>query len=462
MEKISIVEFIDFLNNDIKTVKDKIILVPNSYTKIHLLLKSNKNIVNCIFEGTELFFYNTHEQNFYYKNNSNFGITFKNLIFKNINTNSIKLINISIIENHFNNSLLIEKSIINELTLRINIKQIDIIDSNFNNKIYLFLCIIEESLLISKSIFKELLFAQNDINILKIGDFKEGFSQENIKNYDVSNVIEKLIIKNSKIKDLQILNISNKINLLHIYSFQFYIENLQLNSLDFENLILSDFKNSKKIDVTNCNNFNGITINKINVSNLRLDNNNFFKIIKLNSIECNSLSIQKNFIDKINIIDLKIKNLEKLNLNTILILKKYFRDNGYLDEELKFNELEKNDLFKIKNIDWKDKIILFVKKISNHGTDWFKAVRVTLGISIIFYIIIFFILNDNSKYCDIYSSFFWNGFLKYLNITDYSNPLSEQKLPIKNFWANLIFYLGKIFLGIGIYETIISFRKYHK
>lgn len=111
----------------------------------------------------------------------------------------------------------------------------------------------------------------------------------------------------------------------------------------------------------------------------------------------------------------------------------------------------------------KDAFILEIANLfSRNGTNWFRALKVTLVGSLFFYSIFYWIYINNFEIGNFdfnQISNFFNGFTKFLIPTNFYNPLIEQRIFVTGFsWVSFI--LGKIFLSIGIYETIVSFRKF--
>lgn len=111
------------------------------------------------------------------------------------------------------------------------------------------------------------------------------------------------------------------------------------------------------------------------------------------------------------------------------------------------------------NTDW---WILKLNSISNsNGTSWWKGVKFTLAIWIVFFTL-YIIARDgwgdtfiftNDDYLKEFVRFFWLP----NSMDDINN--AEQKIT----FSTIIFYLlGKIFITYGIYQTISAFRKHNK
>lgn len=267
------------------------------------------------------------------------------------------------------------------------------------------------------------------------------FDKLNVDNVSViESEIKRLIVKKSSIIKKFDLSSNN------IGQFKFYETDL-----------------SEKCEVSFFDNFinNDFYLNSLKINNLTLYNNRFYSSIIIESIDIQSFMIKNNILDKNFIFsDNKIK--EDCDTDTYKVLKYFSQKNSDNQKYLNYNKLEQNSYLSDKQLSIDDRIIIYFKKyVSDFGTNWFRALIITLLFSlIIIYIPVFYILNKNY---DIFTNTFWNGYLRLLNITDYSNPfISDRKIPIDNGIANAIYFIGKIFIGIGIYEIIISFRKYNK
>lgn len=100
---------------------------------------------------------------------------------------------------------------------------------------------------------------------------------------------------------------------------------------------------------------------------------------------------------------------------------------------------------------------------SSHGCDWVRAICVT-----VFLTFIFFTLFVNNLDCIYFSPnkigvkyFFYEIFPFF---PQFLNPLHKiefmDKISSLGFWSGWIDLMGRIFIGIGIFEIIRSFRKY--
>lgn len=109
--------------------------------------------------------------------------------------------------------------------------------------------------------------------------------------------------------------------------------------------------------------------------------------------------------------------------------------------------------------------LLFFNRISNSfGISWARGVIFTMITAFAFYLLI--------NYCGTDSQLFefgwegwknfggvWKGFLNILNIFN----LNNQKIGMElNAFGETLFFLSKIFITFGVYQTIAAFRKYGK
>jgi len=167
-----------------------------------------------------------------------------------------------------------------------------------------------------------------------------------------------------------------------------------------------------------------------------------------------------------------IKYISKCDIKTIRNIKhQLLRSNNLIDFE-KFRSYELNsykNLLKKKNKKWfnnKDAFILTISSFySDNGLNWLKAVKNTIIVALFFYSILFCIHYFQTNYILLNTEnykIFFNGFFRFFILTDFYSPFEIKKIYINTPLEWIIFILGKIFIGIGIYEIIKSFRKYKK
>lgn len=309
---------------------------------------------------------------------------------------------------------------------------------------------------VSRLLLNELIL--NKISLFNINSFNILIKNNEINSLYLLDVNSKILScsYNKKILDLEIIdcNIINKITIDN----NKIIENLLIDSLYLED--------SKSTDISIWNNFitKDFQIFNLKIKSFRLSENRISSNLIINKFNVKILSFFNNIFEKNIIGNMKFIKISKADSETYRVLKHFANKNSDNTNYLIFNKLEQNELIKEGKLSSADYIILYFKKfISDFGTDWGRAFVVTFFLTlIIFYLPIFYFLKSNFVFCSIMTGEFWNGYLKFLNITDYSNPLKLDKTPITNGFINTWLFFGKIIMAVCIYEIIISFRKYHK
>jgi hypothetical protein len=143
-------------------------------------------------------------------------------------------------------------------------------------------------------------------------------------------------------------------------------------------------------------------------------------------------------------------------------LKKHFRSIADLIEANTFAniELEAYRLDPLKSISWWDKQILFWNYWSNkHGTSPGYALSF-IGLTTLVFSILLCIPIAGQLHWDIVNGFgpTVNLFFKVLMITNWKfAPYGTH-----SFWTLPILFVGRVFIGYGIYQFIAAFRKYAK
>lgn len=108
---------------------------------------------------------------------------------------------------------------------------------------------------------------------------------------------------------------------------------------------------------------------------------------------------------------------------------------------------------------FKDASILWATKWSSNFGNWFWALWFTILSGLFWYCILYRIENSGTFNLEKINEFFVGAFRFFL-VTDFFNPLENDRTYLENGWSWLIFILGKIFIAFGIYEMIQSFRKF--
>jgi len=133
---------------------------------------------------------------------------------------------------------------------------------------------------------------------------------------------------------------------------------------------------------------------------------------------------------------------------------------AYLDE-LRTIKPQK---FKSKLSKWGNIFILGVGYISNlNGRSWFTGIIFTLIIGLLFF---YLSLINTDTFCFSFEKMSWEGFNKSVGYyIEFMNPTHKSALLVaegSNNWVVLWDFVGKIFVALGIYQTIVAFRKYSK
>lgn len=239
------------------------------------------------------------------------------------------------------------------------------------------------------------------------------------------------------------------------------VKNLEKSKVEF-----------KKCNFLGMTNFNESKLNHIEITDCKFLDMSSFQ-------DCNffSCKIDRNIFEKNAFFDnVKIEKINSCNIRTIRNIKqqlnrtdnvidydkfKIYELNSYRSELKKDIKVEKKISKKISIII--DYTILFIGNFySLNGRNWLRAIIVTLLSALLFYTFLFLSENFQLELDSTQYNQFLTGYFRYLLVTDYYNPLIKKREYLENYYSWIPFLLGKIFIAIGIYETIISFRKFKK
>lgn len=326
------------------------------------------------------------------------------------------------------------------------------------------------------------------LNLKSTGDLiidKNTIHHIEIKNSSFNNVkILKNKIENSFLfTDNTIRHESNFISNRFKFS-DFTSSDLGKNSLntlnDYEDITLFEEVENKKtsnIKFSLCDFHKTVYFNNSQLNNLTIETTKFLESASFQEIKLNTISLERVIFEKNGFFDdIQITNPKDCNKRTFRVIKQQllktenkidydnfraFELNSHKEDlkaKLKTNPINRK---KIK----RDLTILRLTSFfSNNGTDWGKAIMRTISVALIFYSIFFMIHNFNKDIDFSMSSIntYLVGLFRYFLITDLHNPLLLKKEYLSSAIEWLPFVLGKILIGIGIYETVISFRKFKK
>jgi hypothetical protein len=234
-----------------------------------------------------------------------------------------------------------------------------------------------------------------------------------------------------------------------------------------------------RVKFKSCN-FNKYTyFNKSTLYDLHIDATKFQEFTSFQELELNSIFLDRTIFEKPAFFDdIEIHSLSKCNKRTLRNIKQQLlrADNKIDYDNFRAYELNSYKEELKKNIKLKPKAnrkklrrdltILRVNSFySNNGTDWVKAIKRTLFVAFFFYSIFYGIHNSERgiDFCNAsgYSEYFI-GLFRYFLLTDFHNPLAESRTYLTSIWEWIPFIFGKVFVGIGIYEILVSFRKFKK
>lgn len=117
--------------------------------------------------------------------------------------------------------------------------------------------------------------------------------------------------------------------------------------------------------------------------------------------------------------------------------------------------------------DFRDKVLLFLNKISNNfGTNWMAGVNFTIFIGLFTLLPIVWVIYFKYNYILYFDpslkgigNFLYN-FGQIINITEWSDiKIYGEEITG---WSYVWLFIGRIFIGYGYYQTIQAFRKYGK
>jgi hypothetical protein len=232
----------------------------------------------------------------------------------------------------------------------------------------------------------------------------------------------------------------------------------------------------------NCNDTNGDCIadfsgtvfekktffNKSTFKDIAIKNSDFKDMASFKELVVDNIEIERSIFHKGADFSLtKFKNADRETYRTIRSeLQKVNNKFEMLYYHAKELEIYRNELSWQQNFG--EKAMLTLNKYSNnYGLYWWRGVYFTLSIGVVFYVLYLSFLpslpfqwgwiswnsfisasNENIKY-----------FIKFLTITHDFEFMQSSNPTAVNY---AIDFIGRIFLGFGIYQTIAAFRKYGK
>ena len=191
-----------------------------------------------------------------------------------------------------------------------------------------------------------------------------------------------------------------------------------------------------------------------------------FTDVYVNSLDLEYSSIVGNFnVEKVEIDNyansqtlVKLKNEAIKKNDTIKALE-------YKGEEMKKYRRELKEKGTFKNL--KERFLITLNTCSNNnGQSWTRGLLFTLSWAVFFCLLLNCGVESSDK---LYFYYGWDGwdsykiilerFLAVINIFDFDNKSETLNLTL---FGNYLFFISKIFVGYGIYQTIAAFRKHGK
>lgn len=186
----------------------------------------------------------------------------------------------------------------------------------------------------------------------------------------------------------------------------------------------------------------------------------FFNVsLRLNETVIESIKIDNVYFSSmpLSLTNTQIKNIESEETARILKKEALKSNNDFLAAKFRAQELNwynKSKKWSYKEL--KEKIPLLLANYSNsYGTSWWKGVKFTIIVWIIFYTL--FVLSRDGWG----NTFIWTNekylidAVRFLWVLNGTSELNDSTA-----WSIIPFLLGKILIGYGIYQTIAAFRKH--
>ncbi|RKS42524.1 hypothetical protein BC962_3249 [Gillisia mitskevichiae] len=463
-------DLFDILADEEREDHNNLIFVISQSTNYDLSKVSSFNrFSNCKFEGERIDFSNWSvtadsdlQPSFHFKNCELFNaIYFKDCFVQELNFSEISgtiknlhLASMKIGFFHFQGEKKPEQQIFDEINLTINNCEIEYNIDFLNLK--------------SKG---NLLILESKIELLKIHN--STFERIDIDKNKFKNEFQftSNVMRNSYFKN----NVFQKSN----FSLTDFGLDSEFSSNDFEGTALFEKlknENRTRVKFKSCNFFKYTYFNNSKLYELNIETSKFQEIVSFQELELNSVIIDKTIFEKPAFFDdIQIHNFSKCNKRTLRNIKQQLlRADNKIDydnfrahelssykEELKI-KLKRKKGYNRRKIR-RDLSILKVNTFfSNNGTDWVRALKRTIFVAVFFYSILYIIYNSSRQFDLSGYNEYLTGLFRYFLLTDFHNPFVVDKVYFLSIWQWIPFVIGKIFIAIGIYEILVSFRKFRK
>jgi len=247
-------------------------------------------------------------------------------------------------------------------------------------------------------------------------------------------------------------------------------------NVDTKLIILDNFFNYGRLffnSIKYNQNFNALIIFDSNIGNTEFENIDFrkFNEVVIAKSEVSNLLLSNSIFP--NKIQIKTKEPQlgyEVNLDGKINDNLYFRD-SYRQLKIameKMGNVHSSLIYKSKEMYYQrkllkcdlDKLLLYFNYISNNnGISWSRGIGFTLICGLVFFVL----LNTQMNVPD----FHWNNFVSYISnfLKRYVSYISSypklKPANINDNWkVDVIVLLSRIFISVGIYQTITAFRKY--
>ncbi|MGL4452876.1 MAG: hypothetical protein ACRCTZ_17065, partial [Sarcina sp.] len=217
-----------------------------------------------------------------------------------------------------------------------------------------------------------------------------------------------------------------------------------------------------------------IVMQELDIDSLQMHNASIIGSLIVQGIKVKELDLKNTSLigklvfnpsDTLNIFD---SNIIK-NRETAYLLKKGKQEEGdsisashFKRKELQLYLKDCTSYFNLSKL--KECIVLFFNKISNDfGQSWIRGIIFTMSFAYMFYLLINFYGLEKPIFRFTWSlegfGTAWKEYLKILNVLNFNDKLDNFKFTAL---GETLFFVSKIFVSYGIYQTVSAFRKFGK
>jgi hypothetical protein len=280
-----------------------------------------------------------------------------------------------------------------------------------------------------KSNFSDLRFGEKGVNEINFDDCK--FLGTTIFHYIYGEIYGKLSFESCFFEKYVQFN-SSKLHLLSLSNLHFNnfvsFQDVFLDEISIENVIFEKQANFDNIQIKQIDNCDRKTIRAIKLQLQKAENKidyNRFRVFEFNAYR---------------------KDISK-------------KLEGFKKDENKFYHRLREPIQLNRDL----VILNLTERVSDYGTDWKRALNFTLFFGSILFLLFYSVENRNQS-IDILSYYNWSlfisGLFRFFLVTDFFNPLANDRIYLTNPISWLLFIIGKIIISFGLYEMVQSFRKF--